>query len=169
MQIILWRHADAEDLVQHDWQRNLTPKGLRQADRMAAWLAPQIESDWSHWRVIASPANRAQQTARALQRPIETVETIAPDAPPEAVLDAVGWRTDGSILPDATLEPPRNVIVVGHQPTLGMVAAYLLRGASGHVSVRKGSMWWFHVRERLREGVHVRETVLKAVQTPDTV
>lgn len=158
MQIILWRHADAEDLAASDLARNLTPKGLRQADRMASWLNGQIGDDWHQWRVVASPANRAQQTARALQRPVETVHAIAPDAPPEAVLTAAGWN-----LPAGGAAP--NVIVVGHQPTLGMVAALIIHGEAGYLSVKKGAMWWFEVRER--DGK--RQALLKAVMSPEAV
>ena len=53
----------------------------------------------------------------------------------------------------------RNVLVVGHQPTLGEVAARLL-GASGGLAVRKGAIWWFAARSR-------HEVVLKAVLDPD--
>ena len=40
MDLILWRHAEAFEMreVQDDLDRSLTPKGERQAQRMAAWL-----------------------------------------------------------------------------------------------------------------------------------
>jgi len=57
------------------------------------------------------------------------------------------------------------VLVVGHQPTLGQVAAMLLGGQSGEVSVRKGAILWFSTRQR--DGL--AETVLKAVLDPDTL
>ena len=60
-------------------------------------------------------------------------------------------------------ENSNNVIVVGHQPTLGMVAARLINGIDGYVSVKKGAMGWFETRER--DGR--RETVLKAMASPD--
>ena len=37
MELILWRHADAE-LGQPDSERRLTDKGHKQAARMAKWL-----------------------------------------------------------------------------------------------------------------------------------
>jgi phosphohistidine phosphatase len=55
--------------------------------------------------------------------------------------------------------------VVGHQPTLGEVAAQLLRSGTGGVSVRKGAVWWFSSRER--DGKV--ETTLNAVVNPDMV
>ena len=154
MQIILWRHAEAEDLAPSDHARRLTAKGQKQADAMARWLKQHIDSDLAQWRVIASPAERAQQTAAALELRFVTEPSIAPDAPSSAMIAAAGW-------PDAA----QNVIVVGHQPTLGMVAAQLLNGVEGYVSVKKGAIWWFEARQR--EGK--MQTVLRAMATPESI
>ena len=70
MELILWRHADAE-LGQPDSERRLTDKGHKQAARMAKWLAERLPEDYV---VMASPAVRAQQTARALSEDIKTVQ-----------------------------------------------------------------------------------------------
>ncbi len=153
MQIILWRHAEAEDLAPTDLARNLTLKGRKQAESMAAWLTKQLLDDFGSWRVIASPATRAQQTAAALQMKFETVDSIAPDAAAESVISAARW-------PDSAF----NVIVVGHQPTLGMVAARLMNGVDGYVAVKKGATWWFETRERNGR----METVMKAMTTPES-
>ena len=87
MDLILWRHAEAVesgvDLT--DLERPLTARGERQAARMAAWLNRQLPATT---RVLASPARRTQQTAQALERKFRTVPAIAPEATPEAVLDA---------------------------------------------------------------------------------
>ena len=57
MDLILWRHADAEDVgSQGDAARNLTKKGRKQAERIAEWLRPRLEGDW---RILCSPAARA--------------------------------------------------------------------------------------------------------------
>ena len=154
MHLILWRHAEAEDIAPNDLSRALTPRGQRQAAKMAAWLHAQLGDSIKDWRLIASPAVRAQQTASALDLTVETVNAIAPDAEPNAILAAAQW-------PDGT----RDVIVTGHQPTLGRVAALLLHGAEGDVSVKKGAMWWFETRER--EGR--REVRLKAMVVPEHV
>ena len=81
---------------------------------MAKWLDRHLPATT---RILTSPADRAEQTARALKRKYRVVPEIAPGASAAAVLAAAGW-------PDAR-EP---VLVVGHQPTLGEVAAYLLTG-----------------------------------------
>jgi phosphohistidine phosphatase len=148
MQIILWRHAEAEDMAPSDLQRDLTPKGRIQATNMANWLKQQIKEEFRDWRVIASPAVRAQQTAAALEMKVETFDSLAPDAAPDAVFSAANW-------PHSAF----NVIVIGHQPTLGMVAARLLNGTDGYVSIKKGATWWFETRERGGRD----QTVLKAM------
>ena len=151
MDLILWRHAEAFEMreVQDDLDRALTPKGERQAQRMAAWLGRQLPSSA---KVLVSPARRAQQTAAALDRKFKTVPALGPTETVEALLMAVRW-------PDSR-EP---VLVVGHQPTLGLAAAYLLSGQAQAWSVRKGGVWWLRGRERDGE----LQVVLNAVVSPD--
>ena len=151
MELILWRHADAEDPgPQGDAARRLTRKGEKQAERMARWLRPQLEGTW---RVVVSPAVRALETVAPLDMSYEVRETVSTAVGPESILQEAGWPSGAQVL------------VVGHQPTLGQVAAILLGGKTGEVSVRKGAILWFSTRER--DGHH--ETVLKAVLDPDTL
>ena len=157
MELILWRHAEAEDVASTDLARRLTPRGEQQAARMADWLRSQLGDSAqrsSQWHVLASPAVRAQQTAAALGLPIETMPLLAPDAPAESVLRAAGWPTNS-----------KNVIVVGHQPTLGMVAGKLINGGRGYVSVRKGAIWWFRQKGSDAES----RAVLVAMVSPDKI
>jgi phosphohistidine phosphatase len=149
MDLILWRHAEARDarIGESDRERPLTAKGERQAERMAEWLQPRLARST---RILASPARRCQQTARPLGRDVRTVDALGPGATAQTVLEAAGW-------PDAS-EP---VLVVGHQPALGLVAADVLAGLGRSWSIRKGALWWL----RLREG----EVALLAVIGPDWV
>lgn len=151
MDLILWRHAEAHPLRegQTDLERALTAKGERQASRMAEWLDRRLANST---RILVSPALRTQQTARALERPFATAPALAPDRGVELLLQAARW-------PDSS-EP---VLVVGHQPTLGMVAARLLAGLDRPWAVRKGAVWW--LRSRDRDGSD--EVTLLAVQGPD--
>jgi phosphohistidine phosphatase len=152
MDLILWRHAEAvEREGLPDLERMLTSKGERQAQRMADWLNHRIAHST---RVLASPALRCQQTAKALGRKFRTIDAIAPEASPDAVLAAARW-------PEAS-EP---VLVIGHQPTLGQVAAWLLSGHAQPWAVRKGAVWW--LRSRDREGSS--QVVLHAVMGPDSL
>jgi phosphohistidine phosphatase len=104
--------------------------------------------------VLASPALRTQQTAKALERRIKTASALAPGASVTALLDAAKWPQ--------SKEP---VLVVGHQPTLGLTAAWLLAGLAQPWRVRKGAVWWLQARQRDGEG----QTVVVAVIGPDQV
>jgi phosphohistidine phosphatase len=150
MELILWRHAEAEDGVP-DGERALTRKGRKQATALAAWLKPHLPK---HPRILASPATRAQQTAAALELPFATVREIGVGATAGEVLRAAGWPEAGG-----------TVVVVGHQPTLGRVAAVLLAGQEADWSVKKGAAWWFTRRVRDGDG----QVVLRAVIGPDLV
>lgn len=148
MDLILWRHAEAEDALP-DLSRELTGRGRKQASRMADWLNPRLPPDI---RILASPAIRTLQTAQALGRDYEPEPRLAPGADVQDVLDAAGW-------PDA----PHPVLIVGHQPTLGQVAMQLLAGQAGDLAVKKGAIWWFQNRERAGQ----LQVVLRAVAAPD--
>jgi len=145
MDLILWRHADAEDRVP-DEARALTAKGEKQARRMAAWLKKRLPKGF---RVLASPAKRAQQTARALTRRFETRVEVGTVTGPRSILEAAGW-------PDGE----ETVVVVGHQPTLGQAAALAVTGKPGEWSLKKGALWWLESRGR-------GEVVTRAVIAPD--
>ena len=146
MELILWRHADAEDGAP-DAERRLTAKGVRQAEQMAKWLKEHLPSDAL---ILASPARRARETVQALTAKYETRSELGAGTTPKALLKAIGWpRGD------------RTVVVVGHQPTLGETAALLLTGSTPALSVRKGAIWWLARRPR------DEATVLRAVMSPD--
>ena len=152
MDLILWRHAEAELLREEggsDLERALTAKGERQAQRMAQWLNHRMAATT---RVLVSPAERTRATAAALGRVFKTVPALAPDAAPEALLEAARWPRSA--------EP---VLIVGHQPTLGLLAARLLCGEEQPWAIKKGAVWW--LRSRQREDF--MEVVLVAVQGPD--
>ena len=58
MDLILWRHAEAEPGVP-DLERALTVKGQKQARRMGEWLASQLSENC---RILVSPALRTLRT-----------------------------------------------------------------------------------------------------------
>jgi len=150
MDLILWRHCEAEP-GEPDLGRRLTSKGLKQAERMARWLDAHLPDTC---RVLVSPADRAQQTAVVLRRKFRTVPELVPGATVAAVLAAANW-------PDSR-EP---VLIVGHQPTLGAVASFLLSGEEAYWSVRKGAVWW--LSNRAKDGGAA--VVLKVVVAPDFI
>lgn len=148
MDLILWRHAEAEDGFP-DQDRKLTGKGEKQAVKMAAWLKTHLPENA---RILVSPTMRTRQTAAALPLKGTVVAEMAPGTSVAALLASAGW-------PDAK----RAVVVVGHQPTLGQVAAYLLSDTRESWNIKKGAIWWFSNRTRLDE----TQTVLRAVLSPE--
>jgi len=148
MDLILWRHAEAEE-GGPDLARALTGKGRKQAARVAEWLVQRLPAKFS---LLASPAKRAQQTAQALEAKIKTVERLAPGASVSDVLQAAGWPGGDGV-----------VLVVGHQPDLGAVVAHLLAGAKDSWSIKKGGLWWLRNRSR-DEG---EQTVVRTVVSPE--
>jgi phosphohistidine phosphatase len=153
MDLILWRHAEAHDAEpdQDDMERALTPKGHKQARRMAGWLTSQLPDSC---RILVSPALRTLQTVEALKRKFKIVHELAPGADPEDILMAANW-------PNAR-EP---VLVVGHQPTLGQVAALLLSGHPQDWQIKKANAWWLVQREPLDP----YSLYLKGVMAPDLI
>ncbi len=94
MELILWRHAEAED-SSPDMARALTKKGRNQASRMADWLNPRLPQPV---RILMSPALRTVQTAQALGRSCEEVAALAPGGSVDNILAAVGWPdADGCV------------------------------------------------------------------------
>jgi phosphohistidine phosphatase len=155
MNLILWRHATAEELpsggVGGDSARALTHHGQQQARAMAAWLNARLPADCD---IVVSPAVRTRQTADALCRPYRVSPAIAPGASARAVLAATGWPDHAG-----------TVLVVGHQPTLGRVAATLMAGVDAAWPIRRAAAWWFAARDE-EEGSRV---ALRAVMSADLV
>ncbi len=127
MNLILWRHADAEDGIP-DEHRRLTAKGQKQAKKMATWLEAHLPAGW---RVMVSPATRTCETAGALTADFVIDSALSTSATPQGLLKAAGW-------PDGR----GTVVVVGHQPTLGAAAGLALTGVIQPWNVKKGSIWW---------------------------
>jgi phosphohistidine phosphatase len=113
MRVYLVRHAEAEPGTPDDEQRALTPAGKEQARQLADRLAADgVEPD----AILTSPLRRARQTAEALGdrlgvRP-EADDRLRPGATAARVREVVDGRGDA-------------IVVVGHQPDCGLVAAEL--------------------------------------------
>ena len=143
MDLILWRHADAEDGAV-DLARRLTKKGREQAERVAQWLRERLPGDYE---VISSPAVRAKQTAEALTNKLRIENSLAPGAPAANYAKAAGWP-----------HGQRPVIVVGHQPDIGRALALLVGRRESDWRLEKGALWWLEAGE---------PPLVKAVVSPD--
>ena len=172
--IILWRHAEAKDIfdgddmldmTQSDMQRALTQKGQRQAADMAMWLKPQLPKATI---LQCSPALRAFQTAVALQHVNQSFEininqALKPGASLNMVLASI-----------AQLNSCNSLVLVGHQPWLGQLAANLLGIANaGHakdIAIKKGAIWWLRLDKGLDKTLDkAREKAVSAHYTIHTV
>lgn len=157
MDLILWRHAEAEDWLLGDEQtgldldRSLTQRGEKQAARMAAWLDRQLPEGA---RILVSPARRCEQTALALGRKYKIRPELAPNATAGQLLELVQWPANKS-----------PILVVGHQPVLGQTIAQLLGLKESECAVKKGALWW--LRNRERDGLS--QTVIVTVQSPEVL
>jgi phosphohistidine phosphatase len=132
MLLYLLRHAEAEVSASTDEARRLTAKGEHQAARVGKFcqrhgVRPAL--------ILSSPVTRALQTARIVAREL-----------PEAGLVEAPWAACGMGCEQACAEleacgSEGPVMLVGHQPDLGMLASFLLgAGSGGCLHVRKASL-----------------------------
>ncbi len=151
MDLILWRHAEAQEWNEgcDDLARTLTLRGEKQATRMAAWLDRQLPNGT---RILVSPAQRTLQTADALGRKYKAKPELAPDGSAAQLLASVHWPDGKGV-----------VLVVGHQPTLGQTIAQLLNLNESECPVKKGAVWWLRNRQR----DDASQTVVVTVQSPE--
>ena len=132
--LYLVRHAIAAnrgDKWPDDSQRPLTHEGkarMREGVRGLDALGPDIDI------VATSPLVRAGQTADLLVRGLTprpelvTIAALAPGSPPARVVEAL-----------AAHAPAKAMAVVGHEPDLGELAAWLI-GAHQPLPLKKGGM-----------------------------
>jgi phosphohistidine phosphatase len=115
VRLYLVRHAEAEP-GEPDELRRLTPEGREQARALGQRLRAE---DARPAAILTSPLLRARETggelSRALDVGTEPDERLAPGATANDVRAAIAGRGD-------------EVVVVGHQPDCGQIAAALTGG-----------------------------------------
>ncbi len=131
MQLILWRHADAE-MSAPDKSRHLSALGVEQARGMAAWLKPRLPENL---RILVSPALRTRETADALQMNYVMTNELYTETDSDALLRLAAWPEGAS-----------DVLLIGHQPMLGELAARVVTGQAHAWDIDKASVWWFESR-----------------------
>lgn len=118
MNLILVRHAEA---VPHgttdDELRELTPHGRIQAAALAAALAARGVTAGA---VVSSPLVRARQTAEAL------AERFTDGRVTETPYLSIDKFKKRRLTAFAAVQGQETVVLVGHQPSLGEYAAWLL-------------------------------------------
>lgn len=133
MELILWRHAEAEEGTD-DMARALTRRGQQQAAKMARWLRERLPHST---RVLCSEAKRSIQTASALSKSYEVVPALNPDSTLPEILRLINWMSDDEA-----------VVLVGHQPWIGALASTMMTGEAHWWAVKKGGVWWLQRRDR---------------------
>ena len=140
MQLFLLRHGDALPHAIDDASRELSPRGEHHALIAARTLARlQITPR----RLFSSPLNRAQQTARIVQKDldlhdIKITEYLSPTADPRQLVQELNESSSPSAL------------LVGHLPSMQIFASLLVSGTR-------------------QAGIHVNTGTLIAIETPERI
>ena len=124
-----------------DTARPLTPKGKKKLEQIAAGLVRMgFEPDW----IVTSPLTRAEQTAAIVAAalpskvPMETCDALRPGGS-DTELKAFLERQPGR----------RTVLLVGHEPDLGRLAARLIgAGRNANLAFKKGGCCLIRWEER---------------------
>lgn len=125
--LILMRHATAAPSLAHgnDASRNLTPSGVREAQNAAGLLNKLVR----HASIVASPIQRAQQTALIISDVIQS--QVASDKrldTSSSVVDAVDCIREQLLL------TTQHLLVVAHMPTIADVTSTIISVPSATIS-----------------------------------
>jgi phosphohistidine phosphatase len=137
-ELVLLRHGIAEERSpdRADAGRALTDQGRQ---RTRAVLRKALSLGLQAERLVSSPLVRASQTAEialavGLAPALELAESLAPGADPLPLVEA--WLASGR-----NGEPAQHrLLLVGHEPDLGLLAARLIRAAPGSITLRKAGL-----------------------------
>lgn len=148
--LILWRHAEAEVLMhgQSDLQRALIKKGHKQAKQMSVWLKKYQPKNTY---MLVSPALRTRETANYLTQEWVEDSRLAPERPVAPIIQLLAQS------------PFDALMLVGHQPWIGELAAHCLGVHEGPLAIKKGAVWWLRLP---KNGTQYK---LYSVQSPDLV
>jgi phosphohistidine phosphatase len=132
MELIVLRHAEAEDHAPTDHLRRLTEKGRHQAEAVGVYLKEHaIKVDI----ILSSPALRTAETAEIvaeeLELEVQTVPWALPGMTPEMAMNSL-----------ERFQSAKRVLLVGHQPDIGLLVARLLGLRDDRsLHVRKASLF----------------------------
>ena len=150
MQILIIRHAKAGQrgllgfIGKKDAARPLTNAGRRDMRKAARGLQKLV----SEIDVLAtSPLTRARETADIVSRCYDDIPVmeLAPLAPGGSKEDVLAWLRDQ--------KATATVVLVGHEPDLGMLASWLLGGGSeSFLSLKKGAACLIEMAEKPTPG-----------------
>lgn len=132
MDLFLMRHGIAEDfdpmLHAEDAERALTPKGWRRMRRISRGLR---QTGFAPTLFLTSPLRRARETTSALRE-------VFPEVPSEVSVALTGSDVE-ALWEEVTARRHPGLCLIGHQPLLGELAAWLL-GTSGVVEMKRATL-----------------------------
>lgn len=120
------RHGEASYDAEDDFHRELTERGRRSVESLVRFVAPKVFNGVTEIR--HSPLIRAKQTAllfrdlTGLEVSMRVGSGLQPEDDPEPLVDELVDRDS-------------DLMIVGHNPFLTFLAARLLTGRPGSVSV----------------------------------
>lgn len=115
--LVVMRHAKAEQVGSSDFTRELSPRGQADAEDAGRWLAAQgVEPD----HALVSAAVRTSQTWEA----VATAAGWPDDADYADALYDAGPETALDLMRE-TPDDARTLVVVGHNPTMALLAQLL--------------------------------------------
>jgi phosphohistidine phosphatase len=145
--ILIWRHAEAEDVAPDglDANRALTKKGQADAQRMAKWLKKHCPKET---KIYCSPALRCQQTLEALLALKENRKSCSVEY---TKILAIESELD-VICQFLTAHKTSTLLLVGHQPLLGQLVSCLLSTQkNAGVEIKKGAVWWLRPNKKFEK------------------
>lgn len=139
--LVVLRHAKSawpEDIPDHD--RPLSERGRRDAPAVGRWLREQgVKIQLS----LVSSARRTVETA-------DLVDTELDEPPRRVVSDEVYGGGAGDLLDRVRVLPDDvdTVLVIGHNPSVGMLASVLDDSSSGLLEFKTSAVAVFEIGER---------------------
>lgn len=155
--IYLLRHGDASQEYQNDRQRPLSEEGKTSVKKIAEYV---LKKKINLTRLITSPLLRAWQTANIvtdalnLNDKIEESDSLMPDSNPDDILRNL-----------ARLNNNERILLVSHQPFLGILISSLISKAPVNIAVKKASLACVEIQKPISAG----KGVLKFFINPEMV
>ncbi len=134
MELLIIRHAKAEDFAMDDSSRVLTSKGHDQSRRVGEFLK---EHNLTPDVTLASPYARARETAEIF------CQSSGADKPVIEPWLACGMRPEKAMSELAAYSNFEKVAICGHNPDFAYLAEWLLGSQAGGIHVRKASIIHF--------------------------
>ncbi|MFP5520734.1 MAG: phosphohistidine phosphatase SixA [Bdellovibrionia bacterium] len=156
MELILLRHGIAQDRAefqltgQDDHRRQLTEKGKKRVKSICQHLKninPQFDIIVSSSLVRALQTREIAEKILPAKKVLQTTE-LSPVSPPEAFVKWLRMMAKGS----------ESILVIGHEPQLGLLASYLLANQrESFIDLRKSGMICLEIEscEDLRPGTAI--------------